>query len=128
MDVVASGTGNCFISTENPTARRPLTEGERRLAAIMYTDLVGYTALGQRNEALSLAVVEEQRRLIRPILAKHNGREVKTMGDASLVVLPSALDTVRCAYDVQRATREYNFALPYDRNIHLRTWGYIWAT
>ena len=114
------GDRKLFYQHREPDARRPLTEGERRLAAIMYTDLVGYTALGQRNEALSLAVVEEQRRLIRPILAKHNGREVKTMGDASLVVLPSALDAVRCAYDVQRTTREYNFALPYDRSIHLR--------
>ena len=36
------------------------TEGERRLAAIMYTDMVGYTALGQKNESLSLALVDEE--------------------------------------------------------------------
>jgi adenylate cyclase len=86
----------------------------------MYTDMVGYTALGQRNESLSLALVEEQRKLIRPILNRHNGREVKTMGDAFLIELPSALDAVRCAYDVQRATREFNISLPEERRIHLR--------
>jgi len=93
---------------------------QRRLAAIMFTDMVGYTAIGQRNESLSLALVEEQRKLIRPILTRHNGREVKTIGDAFLVEFPNALDAVRCAYDIQRATREFNFSLAEEKRIHLR--------
>jgi adenylate cyclase len=86
----------------------------------MYTDMVGYTALGQRNEALSLALVEEQRKLIRPILDRHSGREVKTMGDAFLVEFPSALEAIRCAYEVQRAIKEFNISLSEERRIHLR--------
>ena len=93
---------------------------QRRLAAIMFTDMVGYTALGQRNESLSLAMAEEQRKLTRPVLARYSGREVKTMGDAFLVEFQSALDAVRCAYEIQRTTREFNISLPQERRIQLR--------
>jgi class 3 adenylate cyclase len=92
----------------------------RRLAAIMFTDLVGYTALGQRNESLSLEVVEEQRKLIRPILERHNGREVKTMGDAFLVEFASALEAVRCAFDIQESIRAFNTTVSQEKKIHLR--------
>ena len=97
-----------------------MPEGARRLAAIMFTDMVGYTSLGQKNESLSLALVEEQRKLIRPILNRHDGREVKTMGDAFLVEFSSALSAVRCAFDIQRTAREYNISLTEERRVHLR--------
>jgi len=93
---------------------------ERRLVAIMFTDMVGYTTLGQRNETLSLALVEEQRKIIRPVLAKHGGREVKTIGDAFLAEFPSTVDAVRCAYDIQRGIREFSLSLPPENRVHLR--------
>jgi adenylate cyclase len=86
----------------------------------MFTDIVGYTLMAQRDEALSLALVEEQRELVRPILARHRGREVKTIGDAFMVEFASALDAVRCAYDIQRTVRELNAAVPEERRIVLR--------
>ncbi|MBI3859251.1 MAG: tetratricopeptide repeat protein [Thaumarchaeota archaeon] len=97
-----------------------MSQGTRRLAAIMFTDMVGYASLAQRNESISLTMVDEQRQVIRPILSRHSGREVKTMGDAFLVEFPSALDAVRCAYDIQRAIRELDYSLPEGRRIQLR--------
>ncbi len=92
----------------------------RRLAAVMFTDMVGFTALGQRNEALSLTLLEEQRALVRPLLSIHHGREIKTIGDAFLIEFDSALEAVRCAFEIQRVLRDRNLSLPEDRKIHLR--------
>jgi adenylate cyclase len=50
----------------------------RRRAAIIFTDMVRYNALAQRDEALALELLEEHRRIVREILLKHGGREVKT--------------------------------------------------
>ena len=76
--------------------------------------------MGQRNESLSLALAEEQRKLLRPVFSRHNGLEIKNMGDAFLVEFGNALDAVRCAYDVQRASREFNISQPNDQRIVLR--------
>jgi adenylate cyclase len=97
-----------------------LPEGERRLAAIMFTDLVGFTALGQRNESLALSILEQQRALLRPIFNKHGGREVKTIGDSFLIDFPSALNAVKCAYEIQKTTKEFNNSRPEERGLHLR--------
>jgi adenylate cyclase len=94
--------------------------GERRLAAIMFTDIVGYTSLTQKSEPVAMELLEEQRNLVRPILARHGGKEVKTIGDAFLVEFDSALEAVRCAFDVQQSLHEFNLNRPVDRRIILR--------
>jgi len=74
----------------------------------MFTDMVGYSALAQADEANALAVLERHNRLLRPILRKFAGREVKTVGDAFLVEFDSALDSARCALEIQRVLHDYN--------------------
>lgn len=97
-----------------------MQEAERRLAAIMFTDMVDYTALSERDEPLALALLEEHRKLLRPVFAKHSGREVKTMGDGFLVEFPSTLKAVRCALEVQQTMGARNQKVPTDRRILLR--------
>jgi len=97
-----------------------LPEEERKLAAIMFTDLVGFTALAQRDERAAMKLLEEHNLVLRSILPKHHGREVKTMGDSFLVEFSSALDATSCALDLQGRMRERNVGLPEERRMEMR--------
>ena len=81
--------------------------GSRRLAAVMFTDLVDYTALSQRDEAGMLAVLSEHRSIVRPAIAQFGGREVKTTGDGFLVEFGSALDATLCAAEIQSRSQRW---------------------
>jgi adenylate cyclase len=85
-----------------------LSQGERRLAAIMFTDLQGYTSLAQESEADAMRTLDAYRGLMRPIISRFGGREVKTMGDGSLVEFTSALEAAECAVEIQKAVHEHN--------------------
>jgi class 3 adenylate cyclase/tetratricopeptide (TPR) repeat protein len=74
----------------------------------MFTDMVGFSAVTQHDEPLALKLVDEQRSLVRPVFGQFGGREVKTMGDGSLVVFDSALDATECAVEIQRQLFERN--------------------
>ena len=68
----------------------------------MFTDMVGYTASTQTDEARTLEMLRSQEELVRPLLDFHHGREIKSTGDGFLVEFDSALKATECALDIQR--------------------------
>jgi TolB-like protein/class 3 adenylate cyclase/tetratricopeptide (TPR) repeat protein len=97
-----------------------LSDGPRRLAAIAFTDIVGYTSLAQRNESLAIQLLDRHNALLRSLLKQHQGREVKTIGDAFLLEFDSALDAVLYSIEIQAVLKEQNRFAQQDEQIHVR--------
>jgi adenylate cyclase len=80
----------------------------RRLAAIMFTDMVGFTAAAQANEAAALKLLREEEKLVSPIIEAHRGRKIKSTGDGFLAEFDSALHAVQCAIDILERLHDRN--------------------
>ena len=93
---------------------------ERRLSAIMFTDMVGYTAMAQKNETLAVELLEEHRAILRPIFLKYNGEVIDTVGDGFFVEFASSIDSVNCAVEIQTHFNETNAQRQEDKKILLR--------
>ena len=78
---------------------------ERRLAAILSADVVGYSRLMAENEAATVLTVTAYREEVELHVRQHRGRLVDFTGDNFLVEFPSALEAVRCALEIQRVLR-----------------------
>ena len=94
---------------------------ERRLAAILAADVVGYSHLVEMDEAGTLAALKALRReVIDPLLAEHHGRIVKLMGDGALAEFGSVVDAVACAVAVQKGVADRQDGVPPERRIVFR--------
>jgi adenylate cyclase len=93
----------------------------RKLAAILVSDVVGYSRLAGADEDRILARLRALRSdLIDPIITVHHGRIVKRTGDGSIIEFRSVVDAVRCAIEVQNGMVERNAGLPPERRIEFR--------
>jgi adenylate cyclase len=94
---------------------------ERRLAAVLAADVVGYSRLMERDEASTLATLKNRRRdVFEPTVARHRGRIFKELGDALLVEFGSAVNAVECAAELQQAMAALNEPLPEGERMVLR--------
>src|SRR5215471_13324022 len=94
---------------------------QRRLAAILAADVVGYSRMMQVDEAGTMAALKSRRtEILQPLVSKHHGRIIKVMGDGVLVEFASAVSAVQCAVDLQQAMAASNRELSEDRQIMLR--------
>jgi class 3 adenylate cyclase len=79
----------------------PSNRSERRLAAIMFTDIVGYTALMARDEEAGRRARDRHEAVVRPLVERYGGQWIERTGDETLSSFPSALDAVNCALAAQ---------------------------
>ena len=94
---------------------------QRRLAAILAADVVGYGRLLEQDEAGTLAALKARRRdILNPLIGEHHGRIVKVMGDGVLIEFGSAVNAVACATELQTRMTAANDGLAEGRPIELR--------
>lgn len=73
----------------------------RKLAAIIFTDIVNYTKTMEADEEFDLELLRKQREIVFPIVEQHKGKVLKEMGDGLLLMFDSAIDAVWCAVNMQ---------------------------
>ena len=84
------------------------SEPKRKLAAIMFTDMVGYTALMQKEESRARELIERHRNLMKPLVEKHDGELVQYVGDGTLCRFDSAIEAVNSAVEIQKLFKSEN--------------------
>jgi len=81
---------------------------ERKLAAIMFTDIAGYTALSAKDETKALELLDTQKQILTPIIEEFNGTLHKEMGDGLLFTFPTVTEAVKCGIKIQEQTKGNN--------------------
>ncbi len=85
---------------------------DHRLAAVMFTDIVGFSRMMEQDEKGTLSTLDFHNDLVREQIRANRGTEIKTIGDAFLVQFPTTVDAVQCALGIQEGIREYNASTP----------------
>lgn len=110
------GQTNPGFGSTNPASGQP----NRRLAAVMFLDMVGYSAMMAGDEERALACVAELEKLLRAEVPKFGGRVVKFLGDGSMAEFPTALSAVRCSQSVIQDVESNNAWVPPEKRYSVR--------
>jgi adenylate cyclase len=97
-----------------------VAEVERKLAAILSADVVGYSRLMAEDEAATVRALTDNREAISMLVGQHRGRVVDSPGDNLLAEFPTATDAVSCAVEIQGVLEARNAQLPVDRKMQFR--------
>ncbi|MBT3630463.1 MAG: adenylate/guanylate cyclase domain-containing protein [Candidatus Marinimicrobia bacterium] len=84
---------------------QPTSTPQRKLAAIMFTDIAGFTALSANDEDKAVALLDLQREILQPIVKQHNGEWLKEIGDGLLLSFSSSKNAVLCAIEIQNTIK-----------------------
>src|SRR5689334_5033320 len=93
---------------------------ERRLAAILAADVVGYSRHTERNEEASTFRLRMYRAVVEKSISAHKGRIFSSAGDGVVAEFPSIVEAIRCAIEIQKDIRERNAPLPENDRMHFR--------
>src|SRR5713226_4977319 len=96
------------------------TADTRKLAAIMFTDMVGFSRQMDADEARMLRLLEVHNQIIQQAVAEHQGHIIKTAGDGFLVEFPSVVHAVQCAQGIQAQFQTHNAEKETSEQIHVR--------
>lgn len=97
-----------------------MVQNKRQIVAIMFTDMVGYSAISQKNEEKALELLSIHNTILRPFFNPHNGTVIKTIGDAFLAEFSSVTDAVKCSLSIQHALKKYCNEASQDDQIVIR--------
>src|SRR5260370_1343913 len=110
-----------FTMASPPITERATTRGhQRKLAAILCADIVGFSRLMGENHQATYEALGSLRREIDPIIGAYGGRIVSTAGDSLLGDFPSVVDALACAVEMQLASKKLNETLPRARRLEMR--------
>ena len=83
-----------------------MSNKDHKLAAIVFTDIVGYTKRMEENEQLTMQLLQKQREIVFPIVESYGGEIIKEIGDGLMMMFESAIEAVRCAISIQTRLKD----------------------
>jgi len=106
--------------TDSPNQQTGSSESVRKLAAIMFTDIVSFSKQMGKDEHATLQLLDIHNRIVSGIIGKHSGRIIKSIGDAFFVEFDSSVSAVACAVEAQTTLKKYNEEHPEENPIVIR--------